>query len=760
MHLPDLISDLALMLITAGIVTLLFKKIRQPLVLGYIVAGFLIGPYFSLLPSVVDTVSVSTWSEIGIIILMFYLGLDFNLHKLLSVGGTAIVTAVVEVLGMLLVGFCLGQLLGWSTMDSVFLGGMLSMSSTTIIIKAFDELGLRGKKFTELVFGTLVIEDIAGIFMMIILSTIAVSQGITGGELAGTILLLLLYLALWLLLGIFLLPTFLSKTTSLMNDETLLVVSLGACFGMVLLANALGFSSALGAFMAGSLLAGTVHAERVEHLTQGVRDLFGAVFFISVGMMVDPAMLVEHVWPIVLVTLATIIGKLIFSTGGMLLSGQPLSNAVHCGCSLAQIGEFAFIIASLGLSLGVISDFLYPIVVSVSVITTFTTPFCINRAGWATKLLQAALPQRISDYLNRYTDENRSDKDNDSDWQAYLKQYFFTLALYGVILLGVEIIGNHLLVGWLHGLGLAWTGAQLLTLALIYACFALFLRPMLNLHDPYLTALWLKSRSNRLPLIGLTGVRWALVIYLALLPLQQILDFHSLWLIPVVALLLVLASRSQLFASSYLQFEARFLANFNERTLERDSQANSEGRWLDEQLFLQSFLVPADATCAGKSLQELDWGRRHGAYAVKLIRGKNHLNLPPGKERLRENDRVFLLGEAVNLSNACRSLSLEPTAAPPTLRAFIDQQTDAPEDQLTCGAVRVTKDSPLANVAIRDSGIRQNWGGLLLGLQRGNLPIIRPDLNLRLQPGDLIWVLGDSSLAANLAKNDVLTAEA
>lgn len=758
MHLPSLISDLALMLIIAAIVTLLFKKIKQPLVLGYIVAGFLIGPYITFLPTVVDTASVSTWSEIGIIILMFYLGLEFNLHKLAQVGGTAIITAVVEVLGMLLFGFAVGQLLGWSTMNSVFLGGMLSMSSTTIIIKAFEELNLRGRKFTELVFGTLVIEDIAGIFMMIILSTIAVSQNISGGELALNILMLLFYLAVWLLLGIFLLPTFLNRTAALMNDETLLVTALGVCFGMVLLANTLGFSSALGAFLAGSLLAGTVHAERVEHLTKGVRDLFGAVFFISVGMLVDPAMLVQYVGPILLITLVTIVGKLIFSTGGMLLSGQPLSNAIHCGFSLAQIGEFAFIIASLGLSLGVTGDFLYPIVVSVSVITTFTTPFCIKLADPATRWIERRLPARVTTYLNRYTDENQSEKEHDSDWQAYIKHYFFTLALYGVLLLAIVLAAAKLLWPWLSG-QLPQGTANVLTLLAAYLGMAFFLRPMLDLRNSRFTALWLKSRSFRLPLIGLSLLRVALTVFLAMWPVQQVLQIHTLWLLPAVALVVGLLSRSKTFAGSYLQVEARFLANFNERLLHRDEGAAGESDWLDEQIFLERYTVPEGAVVIGQSLQDLNWGRAYGAYAVKIIRGKNHLNIPSGKERLQAGDIVYLLGESKPMENVCRALGVTPAQPMQTLRSFIAGQSEDETRQLYCVAFRVERDSPLAHSSIRDSGIREQLGGFLLGLQRGKLPIIRPDINMPLRPDDFIWVLGSRQMATLLTRRGLLDAE-
>lgn len=755
MHLPSLISDLALMLITAAIVTILFKRIKQPLVLGYIVAGFLTGPYITFIPSVVDTASVSTWSEIGIIILMFYLGLEFNLHKLAQVGGTAIITALVEVAGMLALGFAVGQLLGWSTMNSVFLGGMLSMSSTTIIIKAFDEMSLRGRRFTELVFGTLVIEDIAGIFMMIILSTIAVSQNISGGELALNILMLLLYLVVWLLLGIFLLPTVLNRTSSLMNDETLLIFSLGICFGMVLLANTLGFSSALGAFLAGSLLAGTVHAERVEHLTKGVRDLFGAVFFISVGMMVDPAMLVAYIGPIILISLVTIVGKLIFSSGGVLLSGQPLSTALHCGFSLAQIGEFAFIIASLGLSLSVTADFLYPIVVSVSVITTFTTPFCIKAADPVTNWAESHLPSRIAAYLNRYTDENQSEKEHDNDWQAYIKRYFFTLALYGALLFAIYLGATELLAPWLQE-RLPGGLAKALTLLAAYACMAIFIRPLLDLRNSNFTALWLKSRSFRLPLIALTVLRVALIVLLLMLPMQRILGVGALWLLPAVVLVVWLLSRSKLFASSYLQVEARFLANFNERLLHREAGSAGESDWLDEKLFLVRYTVPEGSPFAGQTLQELNWGRSFSAYVVKIIRGRNHINIPPGRERLQEGDSVLLLGEAKPIENICRLLGFLPERPLQTLRSYINSQEEDAARQLYCVAFRVERDSPLSHSSIRDSGIREQLGGFLLGLQRGRLPLIRPDINMLLMPDDFIWVLGTRQMANLLAQRGLL----
>ena len=749
MHLPELISDLAIMLLTAGVVTVIFKKIKQPLVLGYIVAGFLIGPYMPLFFTVADSASISTWSEIGVIVLMFGLGLEFNLHKLAQVGGTAIITALTEVGGMLLIGFGVGQLLGWGIMDSVFLGGMLSMSSTTIIIKAFDELGVRNQGFAQLVFGTLVIEDIAGIFMMIILSTLSVSQSISGGALAMKLALLVLYLALWLILGIYLLPTLMNKATPLMNDETLLVSSLGICFGMVLLANALGFSSALGAFMAGSLLAGTVHAERVEHLTSGVKDLFGSVFFLSVGMMLDPAMIVKYIVPILIITLVTLVGKLIFSSLGVLLSGQTLKNAVHCGCSLAQIGEFAFIIASLGLSLGVIADYIYPIIVSVSIITTRTTPSFIKGSDKLYEWLEKVLPSKLTEKLARYTDEEQSSKEKNGDWSAYLGRYVKVTAFYGVVMLGIALIGSLVQLPLLGKLGLEPWLAKLICLAVVYLGMSIFIRPMLDMKSPQFTTLWVKNRNFRLPLMALTAIRVLIIVIIAFIPANTVSGVAGLWLLPLILAAVLLIYRSGWFASAYLSVEARFLANFNERQLQRlDSDDAVE--WLDQRLHVLSFQYEQQ----GGTLKELGWGKRFGVNVIKIVRGKRHINIPSGDAALHSGDTVYILGEPAELRNLCLDLGIAEPAELPTLREFIAAE-DSDPDALYSYAISVDKGSELAGKTVRGSGIRDNYDCMVLGLQRSRLPIAQPDVNMQIQNGDLVWVLGAKVMAGKLLANVV-----
>ena len=743
--MPKLISDLAIMLLTAGVVTVIFKRLKQPLVLGYILAGFLVGPYMPYFFTVADAVSIETWSEIGIIVLMFGLGLEFNLHKLASVGGTAIVTALTEVVGMLLLGYLTGQALGWATMDSIFLGGMLSMSSTTIIIKAFDELGVRQENFAQLVFGTLVIEDIAGIFMMIILSTVSISQSISGSALALQLGELVLYLMLWLILGIYILPSLLRRAAAFMNDETLLLVSLGICFGMVLLAEALGFSSALGAFLAGSLLAGTVHAERVEHLTGGIKDLFGSVFFLSVGMMIDPSMLLRYALPILIIAVVTIIGKLVISSLGVLLSGQSLKNAVHCGCSLAQIGEFAFIIASLGMSLGVIADYVYPIIVAVSVVTTLTTPTFIKSADRIYALIHKALPAKLADKLERYTGDDDGEKAQDSDWLLFLRRYLKRTVLFGALMAGVSLIGQYVLHPLLTRTPLADRPIRFLCAGFCILGMGLFIRPMLDLHSTEYTTLWVKDRRYRLPLVTLTALRFVLIVLLAFFPLQELLHVGGGWLLLIVTLVMYLIYRSGWMSSAYISAEARFMANFNERNLQRGRDDDIE--WLDEKLYVEQ--IECAEALAGKSLRQLEWGRQFSVNVIKVNRGRRTFNMPSGNLELRMGDQLYLLGRAEDLRSLRLSLGIQEAMELPSLRQFTAGQRDEATD-VYAFALPVDKDSALRGKSIRDSGLRERYDCMILGVQRDKLPILQPDISMTMQNGDLVWVLGSRRMAEKL----------
>ncbi|MBQ6063942.1 MAG: cation:proton antiporter [Prevotella sp.] len=460
-HLEPLIADLALILICAGVMTLFFKSLKQPIVLGYIVAGFLASPNMPYMPSVTDMHGVHVWSEIGVIFLLFALGLEFSFKKILKMGAAPIIAALAIILAMMYVGACTGELFGWSDMDCIFLGGMLAMSSTTIIFKAFDDMGLRQKRFAGLVLSVLIIEDILAIVLMVMLSTMAVSKEFEGSQMLNAILTLGLYLVLWFTVGLYFIPMALRKLKPLMNDETLLIISLALCFGMVVAASEAGFSAAFGAFVMGSILAETVEAEEIEHLVAPVKNLFGAIFFVSVGMMVDVALIIEYIVPIISIIAAVILGQTILSTCGFLLSGQSLKTSMQCSFSLTQIGEFAFILATLGTSLGVTGDFLYPIVVAVSVFTTFTTPYMIRLAEPAYNALSRVLPAKWIARLERNTDE--SDEKVPSElqqmWNSCFKRFIFIMLINSVLCIAIMAImlyyGEPIIAGmvsakWVH----------------------------------------------------------------------------------------------------------------------------------------------------------------------------------------------------------------------------------------------------------------------------------------------------------------------
>ena len=531
-ELAPLISDLALILICAGVMTLVFKRLKQPLVLGYIVAGFLASPHFTLTPSVIDTHSIHTWSEIGVIFLLFALGLEFSFKKLVKVGGTAVIAACAIIFSMIMIGMTVGWSFGWKSMDCLYLGGMLAMSSTTIIYKAFDDLGLRQQRFAGLVLSILIIEDILAIVLMVLLSTVAVSQNFEGMEMALSIGKLVFFLILWFVVGIYLIPIFLKRSKRWVSNETMLIISLAMCFGMVVLAAKVGFSPAFGAFIMGSILAETVEAETIEKLVAPVKDLFGAIFFVSVGMMVDPAMIVEYIGPIITITLAILLGQTIFGTCGVILSGQPLKVAMQCGFSLTQIGEFAFIIASLGVSLNVTSSFLYPIVVAVSVITTFLTPYMIRLAVPAYNLVEKKLPEKWKRMLERYTAGSQT-VNSENNWKKLLFDIARIVSIYTVLCIAVILLSFQFVIPF-FSLVLPEFWAKLADVVFMIVCVSPFLRAivMKKNHSVEFQALWQDNRFNRAPLLATIVVRMMIAVGFILFIIKSLFDVSTILSIP------------------------------------------------------------------------------------------------------------------------------------------------------------------------------------------------------------------------------------
>ena len=763
MHLPPIITDLAMILLVAGVTTIIFKKLNQPLVLGYIIAGFITGPHFNFFPTVSDMTNIHTWSEIGVIFLLFALGLEFSFYKLKSVGSTAFIATAVEIGGMLAAGYACGTALGWNHMDSLFLGGMLSMSSTTIIIKAFEDLKLKGQRFTELVFGVLIVEDIAGIVMMVLLATLAAAAGISSMELAGSVVRLIFFLILWFVLGMYLVPTFFKRAHSLMNDETLLVASIGLCLGMVVLATNMGFSSALGAFIMGSLIAEAPNAEEIEHLVKPVKDLFGAVFFVSVGMLVDPSLLLKYAVPIICIIVVTIIGKLIFSSGGVLASGQNLHTSLHCGFSLAQIGEFSFIIASLGMSLGVISDFLYPIIVAVSVMTTFTTPFFIMAAEPVYQFTMKALPPPTIRWLKRYTESSAAVTD-DKDWQNFLQGYVTRMLIFAVLLAAVALGAEHYLLPYLSNL-LPTPYSNLLAAAVTLLIMSPILRAMLvnrTGNGELFSVLWFKKRANHIPLAFLVFCKILLAAASIYFVFHTLIGLYRLLAMTATVIAAYLISSSEWLLSEYLRIEARFLINLNEKHMLRHRQLNSgkAENWFDEDLQLALYNVTNNSNLIGKTLMQSSIRQQYGCNVLQ-IKGQNRsIDMPGGQQLIDANMTLLIIGtkaqfKSLRAAITAGRLVLTPVGIPLNLRQFMLKETDKEQKFFSC-AITIDEHCGLLGKSIKAANIRDKWHCLVVGLERGSYTMTNPNVSLVFEKNDLLWVLGKQKMINTLVKEEIL----
>jgi CPA2 family monovalent cation:H+ antiporter-2 len=739
LHLPVLITDLGLILAAAGVTTLLFKKIRQPLVLGYILAGMLVGPHIHFFPTVTDNESVHIWAEIGVIFLLFSLGLEFSFKKLVKVGGSASITAIVEVFFMLLIGFVAGKLMGWGTMDCIFLGGILSVSSTTIIIRAFEELGVKHKKFAGLVFGVLIVEDLVAILLLVLLSTLAVSRQFAGAEMFFSILKLCFFLILWFIGGIFLIPSFLKATKKLMNDETMLIVSLALCLLMVMLAVKVGFSPALGAFIMGSVLAETTQAEKIEHLTKSVKDLFAAIFFVSVGMLIDPGILVSYAVPILIITLATIIGKFLSSGMGALVSGQPLKTSVQTGMSLAQIGEFSFIIATLGITLKVTSDFLYPIAVAVSAITTFTTPYLIKSSEPFYRFLERQMPQKWVAGINRYS-TSTAGITTMSDWKVLLKAYTFNTIIHSVILIAIIFAGARYLQPFITEHIISGNNGIIISLVVSLIVMAPFLWALAirRIERKAHAHLWLNKKYTRGPLISLEILRISLAIFAVGFLIFQ---FYSTWASITIAMVLIILGMtifSRKLQAFYDRMEHRFLYNLNAR-----EEQNRQPEILPWDTHLTELTVSPESDLVGRSLVELAVRERYGVNIALIERGNKMIPTPGRDERLYPNDKVMLIGTDDQLA-AIKEL----------FNGIIKEndETYFPKKDMTLQKIVINSSSPVFAQTIRDSGIREQTQGLVVGIERKGIRILNPDSNLVFENEDIVWIVGNNRKIPDLLK--------
>ena len=736
-QIPSLISDLAVILMSAGLVTLLFKKLKQPVVLGYIVAGILAGPAIKEIPTVTDVESIRIWADIGVVFLLFALGLDFSFKKLMKVGGTAVIGAITVVIGMMTFGYITGLSLGWGHMNSLFLGGMLSMSSTTIIFKAFDDMGLRNQRFAGVVFGILVVEDLFAVLLMVLLSTLAVSKHVEGMELLDSVIKLGVFLLFCFVVGIYLIPSFLKRARTFLNDETLLIVSIGLCLGMVMIATKAGFSSALGAFVMGSILAETIDAEHIEHIVKPVKDLFGAIFFVSVGMLIDPVLLWEYKIPILILTLVVMVGQILFATFGVLLSGQTVKVAIQSGFSLAQIGEFAFIIASLGLTLKVTDNFLYPIVVAVSVITTFFTPYMIRMAEPAYKIAERVIPASWMSFLERYSSGSNTIRQK-SAWDKLLKALVRIVGTYTAVTLVLIFIWLQFVAPFIID-QLPGLQGQIISLVLILLLISPMLRAIMmkKNHSEEFQQLWSDSKYNRGRLVSMVLFRVFVATFFVSLVLIRYfhIQYGIVIIIALGILALFLVFRRDL--NQYARLEKRFLLNLNQREeaarRRNPLRASFKRKLSDKDIHLTAITVSPNSPYAGLSLGEISFRKTFGVSVVEIIRGDHKINIPDNTERVYPQDRLVVVGSDEQIQRFSAEVE----------RMQEENRDGIHEEEVTLQSFTVEPDFPFLEQTLAESHVGNRYNCVIVGVERDDNAIMNPNGHTIFKEGDLVWVVGE-----------------
>ena len=701
-----------------------------------------------LFPTVTSTAEVSEWSEIGIIFLLFALGLEFSFKKLLKVGSSALITAMTQCVGMFILGFMVGEAIGWSNMESIFLGGMLAMSSTTIIIKAYDDLGLKDKPFAPLVFGALVFEDLIAVVLMVLLSTLAVSNKFAGGEMLMGLVKLVFFLILWFLVGIYLIPTLLKKAQKYLNDEILLLVSIGLCFVMVTLATLAGFSAALGAFVMGSILAETLESEHIMQLVKGIKDMFGAIFFVSVGMMVDPNVIAQYWGTILVLTITVMVGILFFSTSGAVLAGQGLDNAVHAGFSLAQLGEFSFIIAGLGVSLGVMRDFIYPVIITVSVITTFTTPYMIKAGTPAFHFLLKKLPSQFVEKINSFSAQDRDNTAAEqNEWKRLIKELALRMLLYGVVLIALNL-GSHLFLDKFLNNRLDSLTPFVRNIISVVVTIVLM--------SPFLVGFALsgeqiskssiklikEKRSNLWPVISLALLRIliAMGFVISVIASHFNLAFWTILLIFISGVAFFFIGRRSI--SKFTIVEDRFMANLNEKEQHQRRLAPVTSSVTDKMsrynVKTDMLTISPDSLYAGKSLRELPFRNKSGVNIVKIVRGSRSIMIPTGSEMVFPYDKLLAVGTKEQLAEFRKDMAED---------VYVPEKTAADalaprEFQLE--SITLKDDSWLTGKTLRETDMR-SYGCMVISVVSDGQITTNPKPDYRFKSGDLVWLAGEKS---------------
>ena len=745
-EVPTLINDLALILIVASTVTLLFKKLKQPLVLGYIMAGFIVSPHMPYTMSVMDTVDIKTWADIGVMFLLFSLGLDFSFKKIIKMGITPVITTLTIIFAMMTLGIVVGHAFDWKRMDCIFLGGMLAMSSTTIIYKAFTDMGLRQQKFAQPVMSVLILEDILAIVMMVMLSALASGNNPDGGEMIGSVVKIGFFLVLWFVVGIFAVPWFLRSTRKLINNETLLIVSLGLCCLMAVVSTKVGFSSAFGAFVMGSILAETIEAAKIEKLVAPVKDLFGAVFFVSVGMLVDPNIIVEYAVPIAVLVLTILLGQSIFGTFGFLIGGQSLKSAMRCGFSMAQIGEFSFIIASLGLSLHVTGEFLYPVVVAVSVITTFLTPYMIRLSVPSYNVLERHLPKTWVRALNNITLSHPSSAPK-SNWHSLIAQMARITLIYSILSVATIALMLTFFLPFIRRMmpGMHWW-ANGICGVLTVMFIAPFLRAivMKKNHSEEFRALWNDSRSNRMPLLVTILVRLIIASAFVFYICNYLTRFTNALMMTIALAVVGIMILSRGLKKQSIKMERMFVQNLRSRDIEQQvlglKKPLYEGHLLDRDIHISEIEIPENSTWSGLCLADLRLSNRFGIHVSSILRGHRRINIPGGDDIVFPGDKLQVIGSDSQLAAAHAALAVDIEPDDP----------DIEKREMRLSQIIIDKHSPFVGKTLPETGLRSEFNCMVVGREEGkeNLSMVGATYKMRL--GDILWIVGEDEALRRL----------
>ena len=736
--LPAIFMDLALILVTAGVITVVFKWLKQPLVLGYILAGFFIGPYFKWFPVITDPTDVHVWSDIGIVFLMFALGLEFSIKKLKKVGATGAITALTELAVMFLIGNAVGHMLGFTSMDCIFLGCMMSISSTAIIIKSFDDLKLKQQKFTSTVTAVLVVEDIIAVLLLVVLSTISVSRTFNGGELAMSMVKLAFFLIVWFVFGIYLIPTFLRWMRRYMTEETLLLVAVGLCFGMVVLAAKAGFSTALGAFVMGAILAETIEADVIHRLITPLKNLFSAVFFVSVGMLIQPAVLGQHWLTVLIIAACIIVFKSLAATTGVLLSGKPLKTAVQSGFCFCQIGEFSFIIAGLGLSYGVIDENLYPIIVSVSILTTFVTPYMIKGATPAYNWLEPKLSDRMKLRLNQYSEHSHSD-DNRASIPLFLRKQLVNILLYGAILAAIALLSISFLRPLLDRLFADWKIPQIWSRLLGLVSTLVIMSPFLwavavkNVSKSKIKEMFETYRFSQAVVIPILVLRYFVALLLVGVAVAGYVDLAAGFLMVIAIFVVAAVLLSRRADGFYGRIEERFTSNFNSR----QAQASFHiPQGMENEFAMERLRMTPASPLAGKTLAQGEIRERYGANIVTIERGDKIVDMPDKDQILMPADVLTVIGTEEQVS---------------AIRADIEKESDMlvhdhSDHEMHMYRYHVESGGPLCGLPIGTSALATKHHAMVIAIERGGRKIVNPDRHTVFQHDDLLWFVSPDEL--------------